>query len=212
MNFLSSDLLRQYVEDHTQPLPAILDEIERYTHTMTTAPRMLSGPYQGRLLNLLVRMSKARRILEIGTFTGYSAICLALDLPEGGRLDTIDIDEEKESLVRGFVEKAGLSDKIHLHLGDACEVIDRLEGPFDFVFIDADKENYPTYFDKILPRMVSGGIVLADNTLWSGKVVGKEQDAATEALRKYNLKALQDPRVDSMVLPIRDGLTLSLVK
>jgi caffeoyl-CoA O-methyltransferase len=212
MNFLSSDLLRQYVEDHTQPLPPILEEIERYTHTMTTAPRMLSGPYQGRLLNLLVRMSKARRILEIGTFTGYSAICMALDLPSGGRLDTIDIDEEKERLVRGFVEKAGLSDKIHLHLGDALQVIDRLEGAFDFVFIDADKENYPKYFDKILPRMVAGGMVLADNTLWSGKVVGEDRDTATEALRAYNRKALEDSRVDSMVLPIRDGLTLSLVK
>jgi caffeoyl-CoA O-methyltransferase len=212
MNFLSSDLLRQYCEEHTSPLPEILTEIERYTHTMTTAPRMLSGPYQGRLLNLLVRIVKAKRILEIGTFTGYSAICMAMNLPEGGILHTIDKDEEKESLVNHFVQKAGLSDKIQLHIGDASSIMDNLEGDFDFVFIDADKENYPHYFDKAIPKISSGGILLADNTLWSGKVVEECKDPATESLREYNQKAFEDPRVDTIVLPIRDGLTLSFVK
>lgn len=209
MEFLD-ELIRDYCDSHSSGMGEVLDELERYTHTNTTAPRMLSGAFQGRLLNLLVRLKQPKRILEIGSFTGYSAIAMAMALGEEGHLDTIDIDEEKRSVIEGFIAKAGLSDKITLHIGDAREIIGDLKGTFDFVFIDADKKNYSLYYDMVIERMSKGGVILADNMLWSGKVLEEKVDESTQALKDYNDKVIKDPRVESILLPIRDGIMMSV--
>ena len=209
MEFLD-ELIRDYCFEHTSDMGDVLADLERYTHTNTTAPRMLSGAFQGRFLNLLVKIRQPKKILEIGTFTGYSAIAMAMGLGEGGIIDTIDIDEEKKSVIEDFIAKAGLGDKINLHIGDARSIINNLAGPYDFVFIDADKKNYSIYYDMVIDKVSKGGVILADNMLWSGKVVEEKVDESTQALKDYNDKVVKDPRVESILLPIRDGIMMSV--
>ena len=169
---------------------------------------MLSGAYQGRLLALLSKLIAPKRILEIGTYTGYSALCLAEGLQADGQIDTIDINEELTDMQRKYFDVSGYGKHIVQHLGNAAEIIPAIEGTFDFVFIDADKEQYPLYFDLIVDRVRSGGLIIADNVLWSGKVLEPATDEATESLQSFNKKVAKDSRVETVILAVRDGLTL----
>lgn len=171
---------------------------------------MLSGSVQGELLKILVEISGARRILEIGSFTGYSATCLALGMPEGGHLDALEINDELEDLMRSGWERAGVTDRISLHIGDAKETLAGLEGPFDFVFMDANKREYCEYYELVLPKLSAGGIIVADDVLWDGKVYADPlpHDAQTVGLLRFNDMVRSDDRVEVVVLPLRDGLSI----
>ncbi|WP_417445143.1 O-methyltransferase [Joostella sp.] len=212
MHFLSDDI-EDYVTKHSEDEPTVLKELDRETNLTTLQPRMLSGHFQGRFLSLLSKMIYPKAILEIGTFTGYSAICLAEGMAKNGTLYTIDINEELHDLQRKYFDKSGYGDQIKQYVGDALEIIPELDTKFDLVFIDADKPNYVNYFDLIIDKMNPGGIILSDNVLWSGKVVEelKKGDKSTETLLEYNKRLKEDPRVETVLLPIRDGLTLSRV-
>ena len=200
--------LDNYLDEHASRPHDILYELYRETHLRTVNPRMLSGHIQGRFLNLMVTLSKAERILEIGTFTGYSAICMAMALPINGELHTIEINDELESISRKYFKKADLENKIHLHIGDACQIISTLNGLFDMVFMDGDKMEYEHYYELCLNKLKSGGLILADNVLWSGKVLetDKEFDKHTFAVDAFNKKITADPRVENFILPVRDGI------
>lgn len=202
------DKLEQYIEDHTSSESEVLKNLDRNTHLTEMKPRMLSGKVQGRFLSIISKMMQADRILEIGTFTGYSAICLAEGLKQDGMLITIDIDEERVDFVQEAIQAAGFDDKITCKIGLAEEVIPQIEEIFDIVFIDADKINYSLYFDLVIDKVRSGGIILADNVLWSGKVVENKKDKDTLALLAFNQKVQQDIRVENVILSIRDGITL----
>ncbi|EPA00259.1 O-methyltransferase [Indibacter alkaliphilus LW1] len=211
MEFISAELLK-YCEEHTSPEDDVLAQISRETQAKVMMPRMLSGHLQGKTLELLVKLHRPKVILEIGTYTGYSGICMARGLSEGGKLITLDINDELESMVRGFFELAGLTDKIEYRLGNALDLIPNLPGTFDFVFIDADKANYINYYNLVVDRVNPGGIILADNVLWSGKVLveqGKKVDKDTKIILEYNQMIQDDPRVENVLLPIRDGLMLA---
>jgi predicted O-methyltransferase YrrM len=170
---------------------------------------MLTGTIEGRLLELLVFGIGARRVLELGTFSGYSSISMAAGLPEGGHIDTCEVDEQHAGVARRYIEEAGYADRITVHLGPALETVGRLEGPFDFVFIDADKENYVNYFEAALPKLAERGLIAADNTLWSGRVLDDGDDSdGTRAIRAFNEHVRADPRVTSVMLSVRDGVTL----
>lgn len=202
-------LLDEYLEAHATDADAVLAELYRETHLHVMNPRMASGPVQGQFLKFIVNMLQPKRILEIGTFTGYSAICLAKALPEGGRLTTIEANREYEDLIRKYFDKAQVSNKIDLVFGDAKQVIPTLRDGFDLVFIDADKNSYPTYYDLVIEKVNVGGFILADNVLWEGKVLNantKERD--TQAIITFNDKVQTDPRVENVLLPIRDGLMM----
>ena len=175
---------------------------------------MLSGPYQGRLLAMLSKLINPKTILEIGTYTGYSALCLAEGLAPDGILHTIDHNEELSSIQQKYFDKSDYKNQIKTHIGDALDIISKLNLKFDLVFIDADKANYPNYFKAIVPKMNSGGLILSDNVLWSGKVLQKAdvKDVDTQALQVYNKLVNEDSRVESVLLPVRDGLTLTRVK
>jgi predicted O-methyltransferase YrrM len=211
MDFLSPELLA-YCEDHSSGEDKLLRHISRETHAKVLMPRMLSGHLQGKTLELLVKMLNPQLILEIGTFTGYSGICMARGLGENGKLITLDINEELEDMVRGFFEKSGLSSKIDYRIGDAMDIIPAIQEKFDMVFIDADKANYINYYNLVVEKMNQGGIILADNVLWSGKVIteeGKKIDKDTKIILDYNKMVQNDPRVENVLLPIRDGLMLA---
>lgn len=204
--------IQHYCEAHTSPETPVLQALNRATHARVLMPRMLSGHLQGRLLAMYSRMMQPLRILEIGTYTGYSAICLAEGLQEGGQLITIDKNEELEEMMREAWEQAGIAKKIVLHLGNALDIIPGLDGPFDMVFIDADKKNYLNYYHLVLPKMRLGGLIMADNVLWSGKIVDeKAQDADTLALREFNDYLMQDEHVETLLLPIRDGIMMARI-
>jgi len=208
MDFLPEELDR-FVCEHTQPEPELLHRINRETNIKILRPRMLSGHLQGRVLSMFSHMIKPKTILEIGTYTGYSAICMAEGLQPGGVIHTIDIDEELEDFVREKIELAELKDTIQFHVGNALEIIPKLNTNFDLVFIDADKENYFTYFDLVIDRVPSGGYLIADNVLWSGKVVDEHEiknDPDTKALVEFCNKVHNDPRVQNVLFPVRDGL------
>ena len=209
MDFLDNEI-EQYAQAHTQPESSVLAELNRETWAKVLQPRMLSGHLQGRFLSLLSKLKQPKRILEIGTYTGYSALCLAEGLAPDGQLHTIDANEELESMIRKYVDKAGLSEKITLHIGYARNIIPSLNEKWDLVFIDADKENYSTYFDLVIDAVNPGGLIIADNVLWSGKVLQEPNpgDIETKALQAFNKKVLQDARVESMLMPIRDGLMI----
>lgn len=213
MNFIP-EALDDYAVKHTQPEPEILKQLARETFRKVLQPRMLSGHYQGRLLSILSKIANPKRILEIGTYTGYSAICLAEGLQEYGELHTIDINEELFDLQKKYFHLSGQGNKIHQHLGNAMEIIPTLKGKFDLVFMDADKPNYPIYFDLIVEKINPGGILLTDNVLWSGKVIKElnEDDESTRALLKYNKKVAEDPRLETILLPVRDGLSITRIK
>jgi predicted O-methyltransferase YrrM len=203
--------INQYAENHTTAESPLLARLNRETWSKVLMPRMLSGHLQGRVLATLSQLLRPKAILEVGTYTGYSALCLAEGLQPGGVLHTIDINEELESMVRRYVSEAGLDNTIHLHVGDARHLIPTLEVEWDLVFLDADKENYATYFDLVIDRVRPGGVIVADNVLWSGKVIDPAvSDAETDALRAYNAKVQADPRVNNVLLPIRDGLMVAI--
>lgn len=200
--------LQQYVEQHTSPESDLLRRINRDTHAGVLRPRMLSGHLQGRLLAMISCMLRPQTILEIGTYTGYSALCMAEGLAEGGRLITIDINEELEDRVRATFAASSLADRIDFRIGNALKVIPELNETFDLVFIDADKENYSAYYDLVLPRVREGGIILADNVLWSGKVLQTKLDKDTKAIIEFNRKIQEDRRVENVLLPVRDGIMM----
>lgn len=202
--------LDNYLVSHSSLPNDALDWLEKQTNIRTNYPRMLSGSVQGELLKMLVEMTGARRVLEIGSFTGYSAICMASGLPADGHLDALEINDELEDLMREGWERAGVSDRITLHIGDAVETLKSLDGPFDFVFIDANKRQYCEYFDLVFPKLSPGGVIVADDVLWDGKVYTEPiaHDAQTVGLLNFNDKIKNDPRVEVVVLPLRDGLSI----
>ncbi|HLV61831.1 O-methyltransferase [Galbibacter sp.] len=210
MHFISKDI-ESYVDNHSEDEPELLKELSRETHLQVLRPRMLSGHFQGRFLSLLSKIIAPKTILEIGTYTGYSAICMAEGLAADGQLHTIDINEELYDFQRRFFDKSGYGAQIIQHLGSALDIIPTLDMSFDLVFIDADKENYPAYFDLVIDKVAPKGVILSDNVLWSGKVVEPldPKDKSTPVLLEFNKKLKEDPRVDTVLLPIRDGLTLS---
>lgn len=202
--------LNRYIRRHsTLPSEALL-WIEKQTNIRTNYPRMLSGPVQGELLKMLVEISGAERVLEIGSFTGYSSACMALGLPDGGHIDALELNDELEELMREGWERAGVSDLITLHLGDAVQTLGSLDGGYDFAFIDANKRQYLEYYELVLPLMRSGGLIVADDVLWDGKVYADipSGDAQTCALLEFNDHVASDPRVEVVMLPLRDGLSL----
>ncbi|ELR70434.1 O-methyltransferase [Fulvivirga imtechensis AK7] len=206
MDFLSEEL-QKYVEDHTAPESELLKQLNRETHAHVMMPRMLSGHVQGRVLAAFSHMIKPHNVLEIGTYTGYSAICLAEGLSKDGKLYTIDINEELEEMVKDYFVKAGVSDKIEYLIGNAVDLIPALKVQFDLVFIDADKINYSNYFDLVIDKVTAGGFIVADNVLWSGKVVNQDKaDKDTQALLDFNRKVHNDTRVENVLFPVRDGL------
>lgn len=209
MDFLPSDITA-YAEAHTSPETELLRQLNRNTRAHVLAPRMLSGHLQGRFLAMIAHLIRPRRILEIGTYTGYSALCLAEGLTDDGRLITIDHNEELEDFARSYWRQSPLNDKIDLRVGPAADIIPTLNETFDLVFIDADKRSNALYVDLIFDKLRPGGVLLADNVLWSGKVVDKTQsaDPDTVAVRTFNQKIQDDPRVANVLLPLRDGLMM----
>jgi predicted O-methyltransferase YrrM len=212
MHFISEDL-ENYVANHSENEPELLARLNKETHQKILQPRMLSGHFQGRVLSMLSKLICPKNILEIGTYTGYAALCLAEGLTENGELDTIDNNEELVDFQKKFFDLSPWANQIYQHLGNALDIIPSLNKKFDLVFIDADKENYINYFNMIVPMMNKGGIILSDNVLWSGKVLEevKGNDKSTKILLEYNLLLKNDPRVETVLLPIRDGLTVSRV-
>jgi caffeoyl-CoA O-methyltransferase len=212
MHFISQDL-EDYIEQHSEKEPALLAALNKETYQKILLPRMLSGHFQGRVLSMLAKLIRPVNILEIGTYTGYSALCLCEGMQENGQLHTIDIKEELVDFQRKHFDKSPWGKQIVQHLGEAVAIIPNLNLKFDLVFIDADKENYLNYFELILPKMNKGGIILSDNVLWSGKVLEPihPNDISTKILVEYNQLLKNDPRVETVLLPIRDGLTVSRV-
>ena len=213
MHFISEEL-EHYIENHSEEEPELLQQLNRETHQKILQPRMLSGHYQGRVLSMISKLVNPKYILEIGTYTGYSAICLAEGLQKDGELHTIDINEELADFQRKYFDKSDYGTQIHQHVGNALEIIPNLDRTFDLVFIDADKENYGNYFHLIIDKLKTGGIILSDNVLWSGKVLEplNDKDISTKAIFEYNELLKNDERVETIILPIRDGLTVSRKK
>ena len=210
MEFIDS-ALDKYMCDHSENEPQILQELNRKTHLSVLQPRMLSGHFQGRVLSMLSHMIRPRRVLEIGTYTGYSALCFAEGLIEDGKVITIDVNEELEDLVREYISKSGMENKIEYHIADAIQLIPELDDEFDIVFIDADKKNYCNYYDLVFDKVKKGGYIIADNVLWSGKVLEEYDslDRETKIIMDYNRKVHEDARVQEVLLPIRDGLMVA---
>jgi len=212
MHFISEEL-EDYAALHSENEPQLLEALNRETHQKILQPRMLSGHFQGRVLSMIAKLVNPQHILEIGTFTGYATLCLAEGLRAGGTLDTVDNNEELVDFQKKYFDQSAWKGQIFQHLGNALEIIPTLNKRFDLVFIDADKENYPNYFEMMVPLMNKGGIILSDNVLWSGKVLEpvKPNDKSTKILLEYNRMVKEDPRVETVLLPIRDGLTVSRV-
>lgn len=210
MHFLPEDI-DDYAVKHSQDEPEILKSLSKETWRKVLQPRMISGAYQGRLLSLISKLINPENILELGTFTGYSALCLAEGLKQNGKLITIDKNEELEPLSSKYFEMSEFGDKIEARIGKALDIIPQLDMEFDLVFLDADKSNYLNYFDLLIDKLKPGGVILTDNVLWSGKVVKetKENDIDTKILKEFNIKINEDPRLETVLLPIRDGLTIS---
>ncbi len=213
MHFLSSSL-EDYITANSQEEPEILKELTKETHLKVIQPRMLTGHFQGRVLSLLSKLMSPKNILEIGTYTGYSAICLAEGLQENGTLHTIDVNAELYDIQRKYFDKSGYGPNIKQHVGNALALIPKMDMVFDLIFIDAEKKEYPNYLETVLPKTKSGSVILSDNVLWSGKVVEPvaEKDKPTKVLIEYNKMLKAHPLLETVLLPIRDGLTLSRVK
>ena len=205
---MSDATIEEYVLSHIDKEPEVLAWVTRETHLRTLKPRMLSGHLQGRILKMFCAMMSAKRILEIGTFTGYSAICMAEALPKDGELHTMEVNDEMEEFLNEVFERSGMSEKIHLHIGDASQLIPQLEGQFDVVFMDGNKRHYSEYFDVAFPKLRLGGLLIADNTLWDGHVLEDSKDAQTVGIQKFNDKVFSDERVERVIVPVRDGMTL----
>jgi len=209
MTFIVPEDVEGYAAEHTTPPSELLQRLAAETEATLRSPQMLTGMTEGRFLEFLVYATGARRVLELGTYSGYSAISMAAALPAEGRIDTCEVEEEHAAVARRYIAEAGLSDRITIHLGPALETIGRLEGGFDFVFIDADKENYVNYYEAVLPRLTERGLIAADNTLWSARVLDQSDDSeGTVAIRAFNEHVRADDRVVSVMLTLRDGVTL----
>ena len=209
MTFVVPEDIERYAEEHTTPHAEVLQRLAEETRATLERPQMLTGTIEGRFLEFLVYATGARRILELGTYSGYGSISMAAGLPANGRIDTCEVDAQHADVARRYIEEAGFSDRITVHLGPALDTISRLEGEFDFVFIDADKENYVNYYEAVLPRLSERGLIAADNTLWSGRVVDEaEQDESTRAIRAFNDHVRGNDRVVAVMLSVRDGVTL----
>ncbi|HDZ03760.1 hypothetical protein LCGC14_0286520 [marine sediment metagenome] len=213
MHFLSP-LLESYLADHSQEEPKLLQELTRETHLKVIQPRMLTGHFQGRVLSLLSKLINPVNILEIGTYTGYSALCLAEGLQKDGQLHTIDVNAELAQIQRTFFDRSDYGSQIIQHVGNALDIIPKLDITFDLIFIDAEKKQYDNFLEAVLPKTKSGSVILSDNVLWSGKVVEPldPKDVTTKVLLDYNKKLSEHPLLETVLLPIRDGLTLSRVK
>lgn len=207
MNFTDSEI-EAYALDHTDPETDLLQQVSRETHLEVLNPRMLSGHLQGRLLAMFSKMIRPEAILEIGTYTGYSAICLAEGLPDNGILHTIEANEELEERVMKYIGRAGLTKKVQLHIGDARDLIPGLDVTFDLVFMDANKAHYGEYYELVYPKVKSGGYIIVDNVLWSGKVLEDKKDKDTRAIVDFNTTIQKDARVEKIMLPVRDGLLI----
>jgi len=203
------DGIDAYAEAHTTPPTELLAALAEETRATLQAPQMLTGTIEGRFLEFLVYALGARRVLELGTYSGYSSLSMAAGLPEGGHIDTCEYEEKHAEVARRHIAQSPYADRITVHLGPALETIEQLEGDFDFVFIDADKENYVNYYEALLPRLAGGGLMALDNTLWSGRVLDDSDDSeSTQAIKAINERIASDERVTSVMLTIRDGVTL----
>ncbi|MFN4882542.1 MAG: O-methyltransferase [Bacteroidota bacterium] len=211
MHLISSEL-EKYIEQHTSEETPLLNKIHRETYLNVLMPQMLSGRVQGEALKMFSRMIRPRRVLELGTFTGYSALCLAEGLTDDGKLISIDINIELLDRVQAYVDKAGLQDKVELWCGKASDIIPKLDDLFDLVFIDADKINYSLYLDLVIDKVRPGGLIIADNVLWSGKVLDVQPDKDTKAIIDFNHKVNQDKRLHKVIIPVRDGMMIMFKK
>ena len=206
--FINKDIL-DYVELNSQQEPTLLKELNKETHLKILNHRMLCSSYQGRVLSIISKIIKPKKVLEIGTYTGYSALCIAEGLDKNGIIHTIDINEELKEIQNKYFKKSGFENQIHQHIGNAIEIIPKINECFDFVYLDADKENYDKYFDLVIDKIVSGGVLISDNVLWSGKVLNnKNKDLITQKLIEFNQLVKKDKRLDTIILPIRDGISI----
>tara|TARA_B110000459_G_scaffold48890_1_gene54569 strand:+ start:557 stop:1198 length:642 start_codon:yes stop_codon:yes gene_type:complete len=206
--FIDQKIL-DYVDLYSQQEPLLLKELNKETNLKVLNPRMLSGSYQGRILSIISKILKPKMVLEIGTYTGYSALCIAEGLDIGGTIDTIDINEELQQIQNKFFDKSGFAKQINQHLGNALDIIPKINKTFDLVFLDADKENYIEYFNLIIDKVNSGGVIIADNVLWSGKVIKTDtNDLVTNKLIEFNNLINKDKRIENIILPLRDGLSI----
>jgi len=203
------DLMMKYCQANSEPIGELMLELERTTYLKTLAPQMMSGAVQGQLLTMFCQMSNAKNVLEVGTFTGYATICLAKGIHPEGTVHTIEINKELGYISKDFFNRSGLSDRIHQHWGDAKAIIPTIEKPFDVVFLDGAKADYPVIFDMLMDRIKPGGFLLVDNVLWSGKVAFGATDKGTKMIDQFNKKVKDDPRVTSLILPMRDGLMIA---
>jgi caffeoyl-CoA O-methyltransferase len=208
MSFIVPEEIERYAEDHTTSPDDLLRRLADETRATLQSPQMLTGAIEGRLLEFLVFATRARRVLELGTYSGYSAISMAAALPPGGHIDTCEVDEQHAAVARRYIEESGHGDRITIHIGPALETIARLGGEFDFVFIDADKVNYSAYYEALLPRLTTGGLMAIDNTLWSGKVLEPDDDPGTRVIAELNDRIARDQSVVAVQLTVRDGVTL----
>ena len=208
MAFIVDEQVERYAGEHTTPLGELFERLAEETRAKTSAPQMMVGRIEGQFLATLVRLSGARRILEFGTFTGYSSISMASALPPDGQIITCDVDPEATAIARRYMDESVYGDKVEIRLGPALETVETLEGPFDLVFIDADKPNYRAYYEAALPLLAEGGLIIADNVLWSGRVVEEGGDESTRAIKEFNEHVRADSRVVSVMLTVRDGMTL----
>ena len=208
MTFIVNEEVERYAHEHTTPDPEFFRRLEEETRAISDWPQMMVGPLEGQLLGWLVWLSGAQRVLEIGTFTGYSSISMALNLAAGGRITSLDVNEETTAVARRYAEEAGVADRIDYRVGPALEALESLDGPFDLVFIDADKESYVNYYEAVLPKLAERGFIVADNVLWSGRVVEEGGDESTQAIKAFNEHVASDERVESLMLTVRDGMTL----
>jgi predicted O-methyltransferase YrrM len=214
MKYINNDKLDEYLINHSEKEPELLSNLNRETNLKVLQPRMISGTYQGRLLSVISKIINPKKILEIGTFTGYSTLCLAEGLDENGEIHTVDINEELYDLQRKYFKKSSFNNNITQHLGNALDIIPKLDRDFDLIFLDADKINYPKYLDILIVRLKKGGVLLSDNVLWDGKVLNEisHKDKSTKAIVKYNELLNNRSDMDSVILPIRDGITISRKK
>jgi caffeoyl-CoA O-methyltransferase len=208
MVFIASDEIERYAEEHTTPPSDLLLRLAEETRSELRSPTMMSGPVAGRLLELVVFALQPQRVLELGTYSGYSSVSMASVLPPGGHIDTCELDEEHAAVARRYLDEAGLGDRVTIHLGPALETIERLEGEFDLIFVDADKRNYPAYYEALVPRLSGRGIMVLDNTLWSGRVAEPDDSENTQMFVELNDRIATDERVVAVVLTVRDGITL----
>ena len=208
MSYILIEEFERYAADHSTADPDFFRRLEEETRAISDIPQMMVGPLEGQFLGWLVRLSRAQNVLEICTFTGYSSISMALALPYGGRITSLDVNEETTAVARRYAEEAGVEDRIDYRVGPALDALAELEGPWDLVFIDADKPNYVSYYEAVLPNLVGDGFIVADNVLWSGRVVEDDGDESTQAIKAFNDHVAADDRVEQLMLTVRDGMTL----